>query len=63
METFTDARAAARTSTDEPARQLAAAVDEIERRCHNMNAGDPGWHMRDRVLAVCKGGATAGGDR
>lgn len=57
--TFAEARDAARSSTDPAACEVAAAVDEIERRCHNMNAGEPGWHMRDRVLAVCKGGSTA----
>lgn len=62
--TFTEALAAARQAPpSEPAHQVAAAVDEVERRCHNMNAGEPGWHLRDRILAVCKGGATAGGDR
>jgi hypothetical protein len=61
---FPEVLAAARQAPpSEPAHQVAAAVDEIERRCHNMNAGEPGWHLRDRILAVCKGGATAGGDR
>jgi len=56
---FPEARDAARSSTEPAAVEVALALDEIERRCHNMNAGQPGWLMRDRVLAVCKGGPKA----
>lgn len=61
--TFAKSRDAARISTDPAAVEVALALDEVELRCLNMNAGEPGWHLRDRILAVCKGGANAGGDR
>jgi hypothetical protein len=57
---FTASRDAARVSTEPAAVEVALALDEIELRCLNMNAGSPGWDLRDRVLAVCKGGAKAG---
>lgn len=30
---------------------LAGRIDRIEDLCRHMNAGTPGWHLRDQILA------------
>lgn len=39
----------------EAAAALAAALDEIEYACANMNAGAPGWTLRNRILDILAG--------